>query len=84
MARQAAPANVQIAFSGSFRQLLVLSHWLRWQQQGGIYSLAERLSIGRDGTLTGEQDYNDAGGITLPTSDFERKVCHSVYNWVER
>jgi hypothetical protein len=62
-----APANVQIAFSGSLSGNY--SFYLTGfdgNNKGGIYSLAGAVSIAADGTLTGEQDYNDAGGITLP------------------
>jgi hypothetical protein len=62
-----APANVQIAVSGSLSGNF--SFYLTGfdgNNKGGIYSLAGAVLIATDGTLTGEEDYNDAGGITLP------------------
>jgi hypothetical protein len=62
-----APANVQIANSGSLsgNYSFYLSGF-DGNNKNGIYSLAGAVSIAADGTLTGEEDYNDAGGITLP------------------
>ena len=62
-----APANVQISTSGglSGNYSFYLSGF-DGNNKNGIYSLAGAVSIAVDGTLTGEEDYNDAGGITLP------------------
>ncbi len=64
---QSAPANVQISTSGglSGNYSFYLSGF-DGNNKNEIYSLAGAVSIAVDGTLTGEQDYNDAGGITLP------------------
>ena len=62
-----APANVQIAVSGSLSgNFSFYLSGFDGNKKNGIYSLAGAVSIAADGTLTGEQDYNDAGGITLP------------------
>jgi hypothetical protein len=68
-----APANVQIAVSGSLSGNF--SFYLTGfdgNNKGGIYSLAGAVLVAADGSLTGEEDYNDAAGITLsdvPISD---------------
>ncbi|MGB8523325.1 MAG: hypothetical protein WCD43_10190 [Candidatus Acidiferrales bacterium] len=67
-----ANANVNITTSGgiSGNYSFYLSGF-DGNNEGGIYSLAGAVMINADGTLTGEQDYNDAGGITssdLPIS----------------
>jgi len=67
-----ATANVNISTSGgiSGNYSFYLSGF-DGNQSNGIYSLAGAVLINADGTLTGEQDYNNAGGITssnLPIS----------------
>jgi hypothetical protein len=60
-------ADVQISTSGglSGNYSFYLSGF-DGNNNNAIYSLAGAVTIAADGTLTGEQDYNDAGGITLP------------------
>jgi hypothetical protein len=59
-----ANANVNISTSGGISGNY--SFYLSGFDNNGIYSLAGAVMINADGTLTGEQDYNDAGGLTLP------------------
>jgi hypothetical protein len=61
-----ATANVNISTSGglSGNYSFYLSGF-DGNNNSGIYSLAGAVNISSSGTLTGEQDYNDAGGITL-------------------
>jgi hypothetical protein len=62
-----ATANVNISTSGglSGNYSFYLSGF-DGNSHNGIYSLAGAVNISSSGTLTGEQDYNDAGGVTLP------------------
>jgi hypothetical protein len=60
-----ATANVNISTSGgiSGNYSFYLSGF-DGNNNNGIYSLAGAVMINADGTLTGEQDYNNAGGVT--------------------
>ena len=60
-----ATANVNISTSGgiSGNYSFYLSGF-DGNSNNGIYSLAGAVMINADGTLTGEQDYNNAGGVT--------------------
>jgi hypothetical protein len=62
-----ANANVNISTSGgiSGNYSFYLSGF-DGNTNNEIYSLAGAVMINADGTLTGEQDYNDAGGFTFP------------------
>jgi hypothetical protein len=62
-----ANANVNISTSGGISgNFSFYLSGFDGNNNNGIYSLAGAVMINADGTLTGEQDYNDAGGITSP------------------
>lgn len=58
-----ATANVQISTSGGVSGNYAF--YLSGLDANGVYSLAGAVTIASDGTLTGEQDYNDANGINV-------------------
>jgi len=58
-----ATANVQISTSGGVAGNY--SFYVTGLDANNVYSLAGAVTIASDGTLTGEQDYNDAAGITV-------------------
>jgi hypothetical protein len=55
-------ADVQISTSGGLSGNY--SFYLSGIDANNVYSLAGAVNIAANGTLTGEEDYNDAGGIT--------------------
>ncbi len=59
-----ATANVNISTSGGLAGNY--SFYVSGTDFNAVYSLAGSVTIAADGTLTGEQDYNDASGITSP------------------
>jgi len=61
-----ASVNVTISTSGGLagNYSFYVSGWDG--NQSNVYSLAGSVTIGADGTLTGEQDYNDGSGVTSP------------------
>ena len=61
-----ASANVNISTSGGLAGQLCLLLERSGLQYRYVYSLAGAVPIAADGTLTGEQDYNDGSGITSP------------------
>ena len=61
-----ASVNVTISSSGGLagNYSFYVSGWDG--NQSNVYSLAGSVTIAADGTLTGEQDYNDGSGVTSP------------------
>src|ERR1700722_4521493 len=59
-----ATANVNISTSGGLAGNYAF--YVSGLDFNSVYSLAGSVTIAADGTLTGEQDYNDGSGITSP------------------
>jgi hypothetical protein len=59
-----ANANVNISTSGGLAGNYAF--YVSGLDFNSVYSLAGSVTIAADGTLTGEQDYNDGSGITSP------------------
>jgi hypothetical protein len=59
-----ASANTQISTSGGIAGNF--SFYVTGLDANNVYSLAGAVTIASNGTLTGEQDYNDADGINAP------------------
>jgi len=62
----AAFANVNVNISTSGGLAGNYAFYVSGLDFNGVYSLAGGVTIAADGTLTGEQDYNDGSGITSP------------------